>query len=157
MRSPQPPRHAVRLACCLLLLACRSGAVEVGTADDETVVAEPEASLSLDLTSRSLLQPIERELADAEEQKFVEIEITEIVNPKRIRISFELHYRRDGDTLLLGTFAPFPPDNPGRFLVATRGELRAEGFVELSLVVLDKVGPEDEVRVELKPLSFRKE
>lgn len=126
-------------------------------ADDETVVAEPEATLRLDLGHRSLVQPIGRDLVDVEERKFVEIQITEIDNPKKIRITFELHYRRDGDKLLLGTFAPFPPDNPDRFLVASRGELRAGGVLELSMVVLDEVGPGDEVRVELKPLSFRNE
>lgn len=157
MASLAPRRHAARIACCLLLLACRSDGGTVGMAGAETAEPEPEVILILDLDERSVVQPIDREIGDAEELELIEVEILEIANPERIRILFEVHYHRGGEELLLGTFAPFPPDNPGRFLVPTGGQLRPEGSVELSMVVLDEVGPEDRLRVELEPLTFRKQ
>jgi hypothetical protein len=157
MRSAKTHRHAVRIACCLVLLACRSDGHEVAMADEQDLMVEPEPTLRLDLSHRSLVQTVEPAAA-AEEQKLVEIEIPEVVNPKRIRLTFEVHYQpEDGDRVLLGTFALFPPDNPGKFLVATRGEVRAGGSLELSMQVLDEVGPEDVVRVDVRPMSLRRE
>jgi hypothetical protein len=108
------------------------------------------------LSNRTLLQRIRPELDQPARRKFVEIEVTDVVNPKRIRITFEVHYRPDeGDKALLGSFALFPPDHPGNFLVATGGKVRNEGAIVLSMVVLDETGPDDQVRVTVKRISFR--
>ena len=161
---PQKTRQrlAFSTACCLVLLACRSDgdelAGETEMTDDTTLESETSALLALDLDTRHVVQPVGSELAEAAEQKFIQLEITEVHNPKQIRLTFEVHYRPEhGEESLLGTFALFPPDNPGNFIVATRGELRSEGTVVLSMQVLDEVESEDEIRVTLKPISFRKE
>ena len=89
----------------------------------------------------------------------VEIDIADVVNPKRIRLTFEVHYQREsgnGEKLLLGSFALYPPDNPGKFIVATGGRLRSGGAIVLSMRVLDEVGPEDRVRVTVRQISFRR-
>lgn len=166
MLSQTRHRQVVGVTCCVLLLACRSDggetgretSYESGMPSDDSVESETQDSLTLDLETRTVVRAVGSELADPESQKFVQFEITDVHNPKHIRLTFEVHYRlENGEETLLGTFALFPPHNPGDFIVATRGELRSEGAVVLSMQVLDEVGPEDEVRVTLKPISFREE
>lgn len=112
----------------------------------------------MDLTNRTLTQRIGPELADPAAQKLVQIEIVALHNPERKRVSFEVHYEPDdGERVLLGTFGLYPPDNPGKFLVATRGRLRREGAIVVSMQVLDEVEPDDELQVKLKRVSFRTE
>lgn len=97
------------------------------------------------------------ELAEPEKQKFVEIRIVEIVNPKQTPLSLRVRYRpRDGTEVLLGSIAPYPADNPGTFLVATRGLLRSGGAVVVSLVPLRATAADDEVQVSMR-IAFRTE
>ena len=127
-------------------------------ADEKISAAGREGSFTLDLTNRSVTIPIGPELGDTASAKFVEIDIAAVLNPKRIRLTFEVHHQREnGEKLLLGSFALFPPDNPGKFIVATRGRLRSGGAIVLSMLVLDEVGPEDRVRVEVRQINFRHE
>jgi hypothetical protein len=142
------------LACVLALWACASAGHEAGMDNDGT--PEPgKRALVLDLEHREVAQPIGPELADPARQKFVRVQITDVHNPRRLRLTFDLRYRVEGrEDVLLGTFGLYPPDNPRRFVVATRGELRKEGAVVLSMRILDEVGPADELRLAVKPLSF---
>jgi len=127
-------------------------------AEEETGEAKTTDSFRLDLGKRSMTQNIERDLRSAREAKFVEIVIAEVENPRMIRITFELHYLTgNGERQLLGNFGLFPPDNTGRFIVPAPDEPRAAGALELEMVVLDEVGPDDEVSVEVERMSFRRE
>ena len=149
---------AIWFAFCLMALACRSDGGERRMTEETSAAAPHEESFSLDLANRSVTKPIGRELADPASAKFVEIDVSEVVNPKRIRLTFEVHYQPgNGERSLLGTFALFPPDNPGRFLVATGGRLRSGGAIVLSMVPLDEVGQQDRVRVTVRSISFRQE
>lgn len=119
---------------------------------------EPDRSFTLDLANRSALRPIGPELADPAAAKLVEVEIASVLNPKKIRLAFEVRYRPgEGEEQQLGSFALFPPDRPGKFLVATQGRLRSGGSLVLSMQVLDEVGPKDEVRVTVKRIALRRE
>lgn len=145
------PRPIVWIAFCLVLLACGSNGENRGMADTAR-----EGSFSLDLSNRSVTMPVGPELGDAASARFVEVDIAEVVNPKRLRLTFEVHYQPEqGEKLRLGSFALFPPDNPGKFIVATQGRLRSGGAIVLSMLVLDEVAPEDRVRVEVRQISFR--
>jgi len=149
-------RPATWVACCLALVACSGGPErsEVAAADGRD--EEGATLLSLDLAHRETSQPLGAELVDPATQNFVEIEIVEVVNPEMKRLSFEVHYQpADGARMLLGTFGLYPPDDPGTFLIATSGKLRAAGALVLSLEVLDDVAPGDELQVKLRPLSLR--
>lgn len=131
-------------------------------ADDTSSTAEQEDeqedSFRLDVKNRSVTKLIGPGVADPASVKFVEVDVAEVLNPKRVRLTFEVHYQPDGgERLLLGSFALFPPDNPGRFIVATRGRLRSGGAIVLSMSILDKVGPEDKVGVTVRQISFRQE
>jgi hypothetical protein len=59
-----------------------------------------------------------------------------------------------GEKSLLGTFSLFPPDNPGKFIVATRSKLQNGGIVSVSLMPLEHVDEAAEIRVQLKRISF---
>lgn len=126
---------------------------------EETSAAAPrEESFSMDLANRSVTKPIGPGLADPASARFVEVDISEVVNPKKIRLTFEVHYQPvRGERVQLGTFALFPPDNPGRFIVATGGRLRSGGAILLSMVPLDEVGPQDRAQVTVRSISFRQE
>lgn len=127
-------------------------------AGETASAAEQEGPFRLDLENRSVTMPLGPGLADPASARFVEIEISEVQNPKKIRLTFEVHHQRDDrDQVLLGTFSLYPPDNPGKFIVGTRGRLRSGGTIVLSMVVLDKAGPEDTVQVTVKQISLRHE
>jgi hypothetical protein len=127
-------------------------------AEEKSSAAKSEPSFSLDLANRSVTRPIGPGLADPASVKFVEVDIADVVNPRRVRLTFEVHYQRgNGEKLLLGSFALFPPDHPGKFIVATEGRLRSGGAIVLSMVVLDEVGPQDKVRATVRRISFRQE
>ena len=125
-------------------------------ADERTSVTEREASFSLDLANRSVTKPLGSELADPASVKFVEVDISDVLNPRRVRLTFEVHHQRtNGEKILLGSFALFPPDHPGKFIVPTGGHLQNGGAIVLSMLVLDEVGPQDRVQVKVRRLSFR--
>jgi hypothetical protein len=149
-------RAAAWIGCCVILLGCLRGVARDGVSDERSNASEDQGPFSLDLERRSLSQAIGPEVLEPQAKRFVEIEIVEVFNPDRIRIAFEVHYQgENGEKVLLGTFGLFPPDRRGRFIVATRGRLRSGGVIILSLQVLDKVGPEDEVRVRVGPIGLR--
>jgi hypothetical protein len=138
----------------LILGACGSvgqegGAVAPGPGDGGEGV-----SSYLTPESRALVRPLG---GDAEGRKLIEIEIAEVVNPQRIRVSLEVHHRIGQDEVLLGTFGLYPPDDPGTFLISAKAPLPAEGSLVLTLQVLDEVSPEDRLRIGVGRISFRKE
>jgi hypothetical protein len=118
--------------------------------------SEVEGTHTLDLSNRTMRQQIRAEIDRPAQQKFVEIEVASVVNPKRIRVTFDVDFQPDdGKRVPLGGFALFPPDNPGRFIVATSGKLGSKGCIVLSMVVLDETGPNDVLSVTVKRISFR--
>jgi hypothetical protein len=151
-------RTLVGMGCSALVAACASHAGGGAAAGESLPAAGEEASYALDLESRTLVQRIEPDLAERPAPKFVQIEVADVSNPKRIPVEFEVHYQPDdGERILLGTFSLFPPDRPGTFLVATAGRLRGPGAIAVTLRPLHAVAPTDRVRVELRGISFRQE
>ena len=93
-----------------------------------------------------------------EQIKFVEIEVTRIVNPDKYPISFTVFFEpHQGDTIRLGMVSPFPADNPGRFIVPTSGKLRSDGAILLRLDLPKEMQDHDIVAVEVKALRLLKE
>jgi hypothetical protein len=141
-----------------MLLACGSEAGGTRAAGARADEAGQAGALRLDLANRTLVYPIGSDIAEPDEMKFVQFEIGELINPRPVRITFEVRYLSDnGAETFLGSFSPFPSDNPGTYIVATRGSLRTGGAILLSMIPLDQVEPEDEVQVEVKAISFREE
>lgn len=153
MRFPRPWRTLLGIVPCLVLLACAAGALPAAAGSGQDARG---ASLRLDLANRSLVLPLESRIAEPENVKFVQIEIGELHNPRLIRFLFEVRYRPEtGPAVLLGTFSPFPPDNPGTYIVPAQGKLRGDGAILISLVPLDEVRPADVLRVSFRAITFR--
>jgi len=114
--------------------------------------------LYLDLRTPSLTQKI----APADNLnpacKFVQIEISKIDNPKRYAIQFKLYYLPPNkEKVYLGSFSTYPADNPGKFIVATQGKIKDEGSLMLSMTLIDKPEPEDNVQVAIRKMTCRSE
>jgi hypothetical protein len=70
--------------------------------------------------------------------RFVEVDIPEVVNPRSVELAFQVHYQQDGsEPAYLGGFSLFPPDRPGRFIVPTQGKVEQTGRILLSLEPLE--------------------
>jgi hypothetical protein len=110
---------------------------------------------TLDLVNRTAVRTVDQEITAPQAKKFVQIEVTDVFNPQRIPLTFNVYYQAThGEKSLLGTFSLFPPDNPGTFIVATRGKLQSGGQIIVSLTPLGQVDEEAEIQVHLKRISF---
>jgi len=80
--------------------------------------------------------------------KFVLVKISLVINPESIPIAFMVHYQRPGqEKLYLGSFALFPANNPGQFIVPTQGKVGQDGEVVLSMEPLKNLDTASSVRV----------
>src|SRR4030095_14694631 len=102
----------------------------------------------LDIKNRSVSQPMDRDVSSPQSYKFVEVEVVKAVNPKMHPIAFEVHYEAKGrERAFLGTFALFPSDNPGKFIVPTQGKLKNEGNIILSLEVPKEASQDADLKI----------
>lgn len=109
----------------------------------------------LDLKKPSIVQPIDAKSEGIERYKFVQVEVAEVVNPKKHPVAFQVHYQTStNERIYLGSFGLYPSDNPGKFIVATQGKLRNEGAIVLSLVIPDKVDATETLKVGVKKLKL---
>lgn len=123
-----------------------------------TAMAEPAAArgYELSLANPTAQQLIGADVADPQMQRFVQMEVTKVTNPLRIPLSFDVHFQpAQGEKISLGSFSLFPPDNPGKFIVAAQGKLRTGGTVSVTLVPFQHAGGEEQIRVRLARIAFR--
>jgi hypothetical protein len=121
-------------------------------------VTKPDSLFHLDLNKRSVVQPIAPQDGVDGSTKFVQVEVTAVTNPRRHALTFQVFYQpKNDEKVFLGSFSLYPADNPGKFIVATQGKLRSEGSVILSMVLYDKAGPGDTVKVSVKKMAFRRQ
>ena len=79
-------RYVYKAACFFLLVYLSSACVNARASKDGTV---PIANgYELDLTTRSAVQLIDPGISAPEKKKFVQIEVTNVINPRRIPLSF---------------------------------------------------------------------
>lgn len=154
---------------CSALLLCLSTPSGCGTTakngDEQGVIANSDQARAsadtlyyLDITKPSFEQPIDIEVGPKETAKFVQVEVTHVINPRKHPLTFEVRYRsRDNVTTLLGGFSLYPSDNPGKFLVATQGKVKDAGTIIVSMVTPDKTDSTDVIRVSIKPPRLLKE
>jgi hypothetical protein len=158
---------AIKNVCrCLCLIAvalssCRAANSSYNLSrpgNDAQKQDKADSLLYLDLRTPSLTQKI----APADNLnpacKFVQIEISKIDNPKRYAIQFKLYYLPPNkEKVYLGSFSTYPADNPGKFIVATQGKIKDEGSLMLSMTLIDKPEPEDNVQVAIRKMTCRSE
>ena len=87
--------------------------------------------------------------------KFVKIQVVKVTNPELYPVSIEAYYVQQGDEDFLGTFALYPPDNTGDFLIATQGKLKSEGEIILKLKIPQAAKETDTIDIKLKKISFQ--
>lgn len=154
---------------CLILVfyvSSNCGALEpVKQSNTNTIRGDTESDATkhddtlynLDISHPSIGQPIESTKDKVEEAKFVQIEVAEVVNPKRYALTFEVYYQPTSTAkIYLGSFSLYPPDNPGKFIVPTHGKVKNEGAIVLSILIADKVDSGDAVKVKVKKIKFLK-
>ena len=134
-------RRATALASALLLSGasgCEPANRNAANGRDPaaSISAQPVGAIDSDHPSISI--PL-ASLAQSEGQRFVAVEVREVINPSRVPLTFEVAFRPvRGDPVRLGEFSLFPPDNPGRFIVATQGRVAAPGSIVVSLAEGDR-------------------
>lgn len=136
------------------------------TACHERIVERPEAGgskiinvdtlYSFDVNKKSVAQPFDPGAAKVQ-YKFVQVEVTKVVNPNLHPVTFEVHYRvGNTERIFLGSFSLYPSDNPGKFIVPTQGKLNKPGSVILSLILPEEIGKDDPLKVTTKKIQFIK-
>jgi hypothetical protein len=134
---------------CVLLVVC----VSLSCAASESAKGSDATVFHLNLASRSITQRVEPD--DVAGARFVQVEVTEVANRRKIPLSFEVRYQAKDDTrIYLGSFALYPPDNPGKFIVATQGKVKGDGAIVLTLVISEKVDAADVVDVGIKRIRL---
>lgn len=87
--------------------------------------------------------------------KFVLVDISHVINPESIPLAFMLHYQSPGqEKFYLGSFALFPANNPGRFIVPTHGKVGQDGEVVLTMEPLQDQGAATSVRVHVREVKL---
>ena len=120
---------------------------QTGTRDDKLYY--------VDLKSPNLVQPIDAKSEGAQNYKFVQVEVTEVINPKKYPVAFKVYYHAStGEKIYLGSFGLYPSDNPGKFIVATQGKLKNKGTLVLSLVVPENIAAADTLKVAVKKIRL---
>lgn len=110
----------------------------------------------LGLHNSEISQPISPTSLRSHNYRYVEIEIVKLVNPKQYPLTFYVYYQPpEKEKVLLGSFGPYPADNPGKFIVSTHGKPLKNGSLILSLVIPEKTQLNDTVEATVKKLVLR--
>lgn len=112
----------------------------------------------LDLNKPQIEQSLEPGDREVERSKFVQVEVTEVNNPQKYPVKFEVSFQpKDQEKIFLGSFSLFPPTNPGKFIVATQGKVKGEGKIILSLMTSEQAKATDTLKVGVKRIRLRSE
>jgi hypothetical protein len=156
------------LFCCILALslALNCGPQRVVNSNSTNAIqsntsASPsqnrETLYYLDLNNPSITQPIQSEIDKPGESKFVQVEVSEVQNPKKLALTFQVHYQaKSGEKINLGSFSLYPPDNPGKFIVATQGKVKDEGAIVLSMSTPDQADKTEPIKVAVSRMRLIK-
>jgi hypothetical protein len=110
---------------------------------------------SLNLEKRMVEQRIDDSVVHPEAIKFIQIDVVAVYNPQQIPILFKVHHITGKEAMQqLGTFGLFPPDNPGTFVVATNGRLRANDTIKVAFSPLGTINHNLDIRVSIKRFSY---
>jgi len=94
----------------------------------------------LDAAHPTATEPVTTE--DATKASFVEVHVEHVENPSLASISFTVAYQATAETITLGSFALYPADRPGTFIVPTQRKVRATGAI-----VVTMENPDNDARV----------
>jgi hypothetical protein len=87
--------------------------------------------------------------------RYVKIKISQVTNPEMQYLAFDVFFRTDQKKkILLGSFSLFPANNPGEFVVATRGIIIGEGQLLISMTNPDGKPLSDLVKVAVNQVNL---
>jgi hypothetical protein len=146
----------------LLFLATSCGTKAARVVDSGGAAASNHAGVEsqdrlfyLDLNAPTLVQPIEAQGEDVRESKFAQIEVVNVLNPKKYPVTVQVDYTPPNDARVhLGSFSLFPADHPGKFIVPTQGKVRQGGAIVLSLQRPEQASLSDTVRIAVARIRF---
>ena len=153
--------HKMLWCVCLIVALCTScngKRVElVNNGRSNNLIRSDDTLYHLDVSKPSVTQPIEPGSVGQDGAKFVQVEVTEVLNPKRSQLTFEVRYQaKNNEKTYLGSFSLYPADKPGKFIVATQGKVKDEGAIVLSLVIPGKIDTLDTIKVTVKKMKLLK-
>ncbi len=138
---------AVCLLLCLVFFSYACGGKNAASTVD---LAKGSKEMTLNFKTRTVYQPMDRDLTSPQNYKFVEVEVAKVTNPKLHPLRFEVYYETADEKTFLGTFSLFPSDNSGTFIVPTKGKLKNEGRLILSIVLPEDTERDDDLEVIVK-------
>ena len=108
-----------KMYCCVSLIAmfctsCNCGAVELASnGQSNNAVKSDDTLYYLDIRKPSVTQPVELKSGEQEAYKFVQVEVTDVINPKKHPLTFEVRYQVGGNAkMYLGSFSLLPCRQP---------------------------------------------
>jgi len=138
-------RKLISILCCIYISSVTlAGDSSSACAEGVMTLNQPSLTRNIDLMS-----------AKAQQKKFVQVDIENVDNPHLIPIAFTVYYiSTQGGKIYLGSFSLYPPDNPGRFIVATQRKLTNEGTISVSMVPLETFAEHQKIRVKIRSISL---
>lgn len=135
-----------------LLIACSVLSVTPCAGDDPVPTPSELRTLAADRLEIAYSVPcLDRSAGD----RFLSVDIAEVINPRSVELAFQVHYRRSGaERVYLGSFALFPPDRPGRFIVPTQGQVRQDGQIVISMEPVQETEAVEPVRVQVREVKL---
>ncbi len=112
----------------------------------------------LDAAHPSITERVEAGAEGVKSARFVRVDVVEVTNPKELALAFDVVFKPDNDAAIwLGTFGPYPADNPGQFIVPTKGVVRPGGSIVVSMQIPRDVPAPDRgsIRVAVGRISLR--
>src|SRR5215468_83048 len=79
--------------CGAVELVKQSSANTIKLDTDSNATKNDDTLFTLDISHPSISQSIERATDQVERAKFVQIEVADVLNPKRYALTFEVHYQ----------------------------------------------------------------
>ena len=135
-------------------LVCVSAALVAADAQSALPVRE---GYELSLSRPTAEQMVMPDLVSADGQTFVQIEVSEVDNPKRLPLSLSVHAETDDrGAIYLGSVNLSPSTGEEKFLIATQGTLQGGGKIKVTLLPLQDPGSNRAIRVRLKRFEFLK-
>lgn len=137
---------------CLVIASVALGACPAVARGEPLATPGEARSLTADRPELTYAVPcLERSTGD----RLLSVDITAVRNPRSVDLAFQVHYRRPGaEQVYLGSFALFPPDNPGRFLVPTQGRVGRDGQIVISMEPIADQEAAGLVRVQVREVRL---
>ena len=141
------------IAWLAFFLSCNERISKPGESASEIKI-NTDSLYYFDINKKSNAQPYDPSAAEGD-NKFVQVEVVNVTNPKKYPVTFEVYYQIiHSEKIFLGSFSLYPADNPGKFIVPTSGKLTKPGSIILSLLIPGNLSSADTITVTTKKMKL---